>query len=113
MQFDRVFLGEKSVALVDHALDPVLELLPIEINQEPLWGIEQVEVGQYLRGVDRQQPFDAFHLDDQSAFDQEVDPVAETGVDVPVSKGNGDLSRIADLPVPKLNRETALIRAFQ
>ena len=56
-------------------MDSVSHVGHIEVQKEPKLVATEFEIGQKLRAMDRQHPLNAFDLNDEAIFNDEIDPV--------------------------------------
>jgi len=59
----------------EETLNPVGELADVEVDQQSLANPRELQVGQHLRVMQRQQSFNALELDQESTFDDQVGSV--------------------------------------
>ena len=80
--FLRVLRSENSwlrfshrLELINHPLDPLLHPRHIEIKQQPDLDPAQLEIGQKLSLMNRQNFFDRLQLDDDAVLNQKIQPI--------------------------------------
>src|SRR5690606_21310083 len=89
------------------------ELLDVEVDEESLSQVQELEIGQHLCLMDRQQAIDGFQFDDQLAGDHEVDSILRIEHRVPVENRNGHLAGELDVLECHLAAEAVLVRRLQ
>lgn len=85
----------------------------MEVDEEADGQAEELEVGDDLRLMDREQSFDSFDFDDHAVLHHDVEAVAAVEGEAFVVKGDGELTLEAEFTQRELMRQAVLVRGLE
>src|SRR6266404_962594 len=88
-------------------------MLNMEINQQADLPSAEAHIRKQLGFVHRIDCFNALNLDNDQAFDDEVDPITEVNPFAFENNGKPDLAFHPQVPLSKLMQQASLVRAFE
>jgi hypothetical protein len=98
---------------VDKPAETVFQEGGFEIKQQADTAIAQVEIGQKLTFVDRQDGIDRFDFDKNGVFDNEVGSVATIETNAFINSRQYNLSFKSQPGIRQFQRETILVKALK
>jgi hypothetical protein len=94
-------------------MDSVSHVRHIEVQKKPELVTGQFEIGQELGAMNGQYPLDAFELDDEATFDDEIHPVCRRQLDTFVHDGQMNLMLELRAGLRQFVVEAGVARAFE
>jgi hypothetical protein len=93
--------------------NPLSHRCDVEIEDQSYLASPKLQVSDHLRFVDRRQAFDRLDLDDDRAFDEQVQPVSTVNLDSAVDDWKRNLLLKIDAPHDEFVFKTCLISGFE